>query len=125
MYKYTHMYSEEEPKFEEGDVFRTIVPLKKIATAKAGGQTEVWQKVPRKSLESPSIKSQRQIEKIEDKIRQMIKENNLITRNEIAEECGISKKTVTRYIKKMKEFIYTGKGKNGCWIKVNDENSIK
>ena len=55
----------------------------------------------------------------------MIKENNLITRNEFAEECGISEKTVTRYIKKMKEFIYTGKGKNGWWIKVNDENSIK
>ena len=136
LYKYTQMYSEEEPKLEEGDVFRTIVPIKKIATAKAGGQTEIWQKVPRKSLESPSkvprksfespsIKPQRQIEKIEDKIRQMIKENNLITRNEIAEECGISEKTVTRYIKKMKEFIYTGKGKNGCWIKVNEENSIK
>jgi len=44
------MYLEEDPRLEEGDVFRTIVPLKKIATAKAGGQ-EVWQKVPRKSLE--------------------------------------------------------------------------
>ena len=118
------MYLEEDPRLGEGDVFRTIVPLKKIATAKAGGQ-EVWQKVPRKSLESLSKKSQRQVEKIEDKIRQMIKENNLITRNEFAEECGISEKTVTRYIKKMKEFIYTGKGKNGWWIKVNDENSIK
>lgn len=82
-------------------------------------------KVSRKSLESPSKKSQRQVEKIEDKIRQMIQENNLITRNEFAEECGISEKTVTRYIKKIKEFIYMGKGKNGCWIKVNDENSIK
>ena len=50
LYKYTHIYLEFEPNFEEGDVFRTIVPLKKIATAKAGGQTEVWQKVSRKSL---------------------------------------------------------------------------
>lgn len=37
LYKYTHMYLEEDPRLEEGDVFRTIVPLKKIATAKAGG----------------------------------------------------------------------------------------
>ena len=43
------MYLEEDPRLEEGDVFRTIVPLKKIATEKAGGQ-EVWQKVSRKSL---------------------------------------------------------------------------
>lgn len=47
------MYLEEDPRLEEGDIFRTIVPLKKIATEKAGGQ-EVWQKVSRKSLESPS-----------------------------------------------------------------------
>ena len=50
LYKYTHMYLEEDPRLEYGYFFIKIFPLKKIATAKAGGQ-EVWQKVPRKSLE--------------------------------------------------------------------------
>lgn len=33
-YKYTRLYSGVDPLFEEGDIFRTIIPLKKIATQK-------------------------------------------------------------------------------------------
>ena len=36
-YKYTQLYSGQNPLFEEGDIFRTIIPLKKIATKKVGG----------------------------------------------------------------------------------------
>ena len=36
-YKYTRLYSGQNPVFEEGDIFRTIIPLKKIATQKVGG----------------------------------------------------------------------------------------
>lgn len=36
-YKYTQLYSGQNPLFEEGDIFRTIIPLKKIATQKVGG----------------------------------------------------------------------------------------
>ncbi len=35
-YKYARLYSGAEPQFVEGDVFRTIVPLKRAATAKVG-----------------------------------------------------------------------------------------
>ena len=35
-YKYTKLYSGGEPQFIEGDLFRTIIPLKPIATAKVG-----------------------------------------------------------------------------------------
>lgn len=35
-YKYTRLYSGTDPIFEEGDVFKTIVPLRKIATEKVG-----------------------------------------------------------------------------------------
>ena len=35
-YKYTKLYSGADPLFEERDVFRTIIPLKKIATQKVG-----------------------------------------------------------------------------------------
>lgn len=36
-YKYTMLYSGVDPLFEEGDISRTIIPLKKIATQKVGG----------------------------------------------------------------------------------------
>ena len=39
-YKYTRLYSGTDPIFEEGDIFRTIVPLKKIATEKVGSEEE-------------------------------------------------------------------------------------
>ena len=35
-YKYTRLYSGSEPEFVEGDIFRTIVPLKGAATATVG-----------------------------------------------------------------------------------------
>ena len=35
-YKYTKLYSGGEPQFIEGDLFRTIIPLKPVATAKVG-----------------------------------------------------------------------------------------
>lgn len=38
-YKYTQLYSGQKPFFEEGDIFKTIIPLKKIATQKVGGSS--------------------------------------------------------------------------------------
>lgn len=40
-YKYSRLYSGQDPLFEEGDVFRTIIPLKKIATEKVGSESDV------------------------------------------------------------------------------------
>lgn len=37
-YKYTQLYSKEQPLFEEGNTFKTIIPLKKIATKRVGGE---------------------------------------------------------------------------------------
>lgn len=35
-YKFTELYSNEKPIFEEGSIFRTVVPIRKIATKKVG-----------------------------------------------------------------------------------------
>ena len=35
-YKYTRLYSGEEPSFTEGDVFRTVIPLTEAATVTVG-----------------------------------------------------------------------------------------
>ena len=50
-YKYTQLYSGQTPLFEEGDISRTIIPLKKIATQKVGGGN-----VPQNVSQCPSKK---------------------------------------------------------------------
>ena len=98
-YKYTRLYSGQNPVFEEGDIFRTIIPLKKIVTQKVGGGN-----VSRMSLEE-----------IENIIKGMIKEDNKVSRKDIAMILGVSEKTITRYIKEIPNIKYVGKGKNGHW----------
>lgn len=99
-YKYTQLYSGRKPLFEEGDIFRTIIPLSKIATQKVGYQySEV----------------QNEFEEIENNIKNIIKENNKVSRKEMGKLLNISEKTVTRYIKEIKNIKYIGVGKNGHW----------
>jgi len=74
-YKYTQLYSGQNPLFEEGDIFRTIIPLKKIATQKVGGGN-VPHDVP-----------QGRDELIEF-IKAQVRLNNKITRQAIAEGVG-------------------------------------
>ena len=85
--------------FEEGDIFRTIIPLKKIAAQKVGGGN-----VSRMSFEE-----------IENIIKGMIKEDNKVSRKDIAMILGVSEKTITRYIKEIPNIKYVGKGKKGHW----------
>lgn len=99
-YKYTQLYSGENPIFEEGDVFRTMIPLKKIATQRVGGEN-VSQDVAQNKVNLVHF------------IKEKIKSNGKITRQAIADEAGVSKKTIERYIKEIKNLKYVGKGKNG------------
>ena len=106
-YKYTQLYSGENPLFEEGDIFRTIIPLKKIATQKVGGGNV--------SRNVPQDVSRMSLEEIENLIKDMIKEDNKVSRKDIAMVLGVSEKTITRYIKAIPSVRYVGKGKNGHW----------
>ena len=78
-YKYTQLYSGQNPLFEEGDIFRTIIPLKKIATQKVGGGN-----VPH---DVPHSVPQDRNELIEF-IKTQVRINNKITRQAIAEGLG-------------------------------------
>lgn len=40
-YKYTKLYFNAEPEFTEGDIFRTIIPLKEAATVTVGSIHQV------------------------------------------------------------------------------------
>ncbi len=59
------------------------------------------------------------LEEIENIIKDMIKEDNKVSRKDIAMILGVSEKTITRYIKEIPNIKYVGKGKNGHW-ELND-----
>ena len=88
---------------EEGYIFRTIIPFKKIATQKVGGRN-VPRNVPRMSPEE-----------LKSKIVEMIKKDSKVSRKDIAMILGVSEKTITRYIKAIPSVRYVGKGENGHW----------
>ena len=63
--------------------------------------------------------SRMSLEEIENIIKDMIKEDNKVSRKDIAMILGVSEKTITRYIKEIANIKYVGKGKNGHW-ELND-----
>lgn len=101
-YKYTKLYSGADPLFEERDVFRTIIPLKKIATQKVGGN-DVAQDVAQDKIALAEF------------IKEKIRGNDKITRKMIANEAGVSIKTIERVIKEIDNLKYVGRGSNGHW----------
>ena len=109
-YKYTQLYSEATPIFEEGNIFRTIIPLKKIATQKVGGEN-VAHGVAHDVAHGVAHDKEKIIAIIKEKIRL----NNKITRQAIANEIGVSKKTIERYMKEIDNLKYIGSGNNGHW----------
>ncbi|MBF0979718.1 MAG: putative DNA binding domain-containing protein [Clostridiales bacterium] len=109
-YKYTQLYSRQNPLFEEGDIFRTIIPLKKIATQKVGGGN-VPHDVPHSV---PHDVPQGRYELIEF-IKAQVRLNNKITRQAIAEGAGVSIKTIQRTLKEIDNLKYVGSGNSGHW----------
>ena len=113
-YKYTQLYSGQNPLFEEGDIFRTIIPLKKIATQKVGGghvphdvAHDVAQGVVHDVAHDKII--------LAEFIKEKVRSNDRITRKAIADEAGVSVKTIERAIKKIDNLQYVGSGNNGRW----------
>lgn len=52
---------------------------------------------------------------IKSLIIELIKNDNTITRQEIAEKLGVSKATVARHLRKINNIVYVGSSKNGYW----------
>ena len=87
-------------------LFRTIIPLKKIATQKVGGGN-----VPH---DVPHDVPQGRDELIEF-IKAQVRLNNKITRQAIAEGVGVSVKTIQRTLKEIDNLKYVGSGNSGHW----------
>ena len=105
-YKYTQLYSGQNPLFEEGDIFRTIIPLKKIATQKVGGDN-VAQDVAQGVVHDKIA--------LAEFIKEKVRSNDRVTRKAIADEAGVSVKTIERAIKEIDNLNYVGSGNNGHW----------
>ncbi len=106
--KYTSMYSKALPIFEEGDVFKTIIPLKEIATLKVGGFVNDTQNISPNERLSLIIK--------------LIKQDNKITREMLSKQLKVSKTTISRDIKKLQakqKLEYVGSSKSGHWKIIN------
>ena len=113
-YKYTQLYSGQNPLFEEGDIFRTIIPLKKIATQKVGGDN-VPHNVPHDVAQGVVHDVAHDKIAIAEFIKEKVRSNDRITRKAIADEAGVSVKTIERAIKEIDNLQYVGSGNNGRW----------
>ena len=106
-YKYTQLYSKQQPLFEEGDIFRTIIPLKRIATQKVGVESDTHDDTHSDTHDDT-----------QEKIIRMIETNPKVSTADIAKELGLGIATVKRKIKKIPNISYVGSGNNGHWERV-------
>ena len=124
-YKYTQLYSKEQPLFEEGDIFRTIIPLKRIATKRVGGENvpqDVPQDVPHDVPQGVPQGTTLQVDDLLSFITKEIKLNNKISRQMLAKKAGVSVKTIQRAISEIGDLKYVGSGYSGHWERVWVEN---
>ena len=106
LYKFTKIYSNCEPTLEEGDVFKTTIPL----IQKEQETINVLQNVPQNVLQNVPQNTE-----LKDHIFELIKHNPKITRQNIAEILNINIKTVARKLKELPNVHYIGSAKNGHW----------
>lgn len=113
--KYTKLYSGGTPTFDEGDIFKITIPLKSIATGKVGpdGMSVVQDVV------QGVVQGETDLQKL---IIKLIRENNKVTRQQIAIAASVSEKTVERQIKKMNNIKFVGRGYSGHW-EIKEVNS--
>lgn len=117
-YKYTKMYSGGEPQFVEGDVFRITIPLTEVATATVGPGSIDPNHEARNGVISGVINEAIKLTENEHKILSAIKKNPHITKSTLISTLGISKGTVDRTIKALKErgiLERIGSNKTGYW----------
>lgn len=96
LYKYTKIYSDAEPNFEEGDVFRLIVPMRPAGATLTSD---------RKSNEVTEF-TERVTDVTEKRIIELLKDNSRYKTSELAEMLDISRKTVSIKLKKTKRKRY-------------------
>ena len=111
LYKYTKIYSGGEPELIEGDVFKTIVPI--------GARNVVNGTVNEPVSETHDPVNELVNEPVTpDKLLSLISINPQIKYDELANQIGVSRSTIKREIKKLRErniIKRVGSDKTGYW----------
>lgn len=108
LYKFTKIYSGGEPDFEEGDVFKLTVPLEQCHDFKKKANEHRFDngKVTEKVTEE------------EWQVTELLQKNSAYTTTVLAEMLGISRKTVSKRLKSLKEkgvIERVGSDRKGYW----------
>ena len=106
-YKYTKLYSGGTPVFEEGDIFRTTIPLKEIATKKVG------------PMDTTGKTTEKTTEKTADLIIRLMRKEPTITINQMATAAGITVDGINYHLRKLREkgaIDRVGGDKGGKWV---------
>lgn len=132
IFKYSKYYSGEEPEFVEGDVFRIIVPLNEDYSYD-NPQNDSIDELERKNEEKSekirrkfgekSEKDQIEIKNgritdIQKQILEILSEDNQCSARKIAEQIGVSSRSIESNIKKLKGYgmlTRHGSARSGYW----------
>lgn len=127
LFKYSRIYSGEEPVFDEGDVFRIIVPLdeelegendKSFIQATQSTQSAT-QSATRFTQSTTQSTQAEELVNISALIRGAIIECATISQKEIAEKTGLNINTIKYHVRKMQKegaLERVGTPRNGYWV---------
>ena len=118
MFKYTKLYSGDNPVFLEGDIFKIIVPLNESYSFDS-------LEPEKRQLEPPNEPQNGPLNEPLKSVLEVIRRNPYLSKEQIAAEIGKSRATVTRSLSKLQNdgvIQRIGADKNGYW-KI-EENSL-
>lgn len=127
LFKYSKYYSGAEPSFEEGDIFRIIVPLDDAYSydfGRVGRETNATNCETNATNCEPNVTDSGvdiSLSEDEKKVLIIIKDNPLITQTVLAKSSGISLGTIKRMLPQLQEkgvLVRVGNKRSGKWIVV-------
>ncbi len=121
LYKYTKIYSGGEPELIEGDVFKTILPLKGIGSVGANGDPigDVIGDPIGDPAGEPRIPNQIPNTESQERILAALRENPSLSVNALAEKVGISDRNIKQNIRQLREsgaLERVGSNRKGRWV---------
>lgn len=122
LFKYTKFYSGKDPVFQEGDVFRIVVPLDDGYSFDMVIDSEINSETNATNHETDATDYAVSLTENEQSVLKMIRSNPKITQKQLQETTGITLGTIKRLLPKLQEkgkLERIGNRRSGQW-KVND-----
>ena len=131
LFKYSKIYSGEEPVFDEGDVFRIIVPLDESLVENGEQDPTQGSQSPTQATQNPTQATQNPTQgestakkstALDDKILDAIAENPYLKQTELAIQLGVNLNTLKYRINRLKSIErlkHVGSSQKGHWVVLN------